>query len=102
MCESPFDVYDIANFHGYGFARGTPIGRHAVYGSISSLRWSRSSFAHGSSGSSPGFIPPSNSISTFDPAPTHGPVMSTLPSGSRGIGRLSASDSGTTGDGRKM
>src|ERR671925_1726244 len=102
MCVSPFAVYDIANFHGYGFTRGTPIGRHAVYGSSALLRLPRRSRAHGSSGSSPGFSPPSSSMSTFDPPPTHGPVKSTLPSGSRGIDRLVASASDTVGLGRKM
>jgi hypothetical protein len=32
-------------------------------------------------------------MSPFDPPPTHGPVRSTLPSGSRGIGWLFASAS---------
>src|SRR5687767_15032015 len=97
MCERPFDVYDIANFHGYGFTRGTLMGRHAVYGSSFATRLSRSSRAHGSSGSSPGFSPPSRSISALEPPPTHGPVRSTLPSGSRGMGRLVASASLTVG-----
>src|SRR5688572_2780296 len=97
MCERPFDVYDIANFHGYGFTRGTPIGRQAVYGSSFATRLSRSSRAHGSSGISPGFRPPSRSMSAFEPPPIHGPVRSTLPSGSRGIGRVVASASVTVG-----
>ena len=63
--------------------RGTLIGRHATYGSSCSLRLSLSSFAHGSSGSSPGFNPPSCSMSAFEPPPSHGPVRSGWPSGSR-------------------
>src|SRR5919109_3684583 len=102
MCVSPVDWYSYTNFHGYGFTRGTLIGRHAVYGSSFSNRLSRSSFAHGRSGSSPALSPPSRSISPFDPPPTHGPVRSTLPSGSRGTGWLLASASDTVGVGRKM
>src|SRR3990172_7001304 len=83
MWVSPREVYVMANFHGYGFTRGTLIGRQVVYGSSSVFRESRSFCAHGSSGSSPGFSPPSRSMSAFEPPPTHGPVRSTLPSGSR-------------------
>src|SRR5262245_7303302 len=97
MCVSPFEVYDIANFQGYGFTRGTLIGRHAVYGSSFSSRLLISSFAHGSSGSSPAFNPPSRSMLPLEPPPTHGPVRSTLPSGSRGTGWLVTWLSGTTG-----
>src|SRR3989338_10591231 len=87
MWVSPREVYVMANFHGYGFTRGTLIGRQVVYGSSSVFRESRSFCAHGSSGSSGGFSPPSRSMSAFDPPPTHGPVRSTRPSGSRGTGR---------------
>src|SRR5262245_12736283 len=41
-------------------------------------------------------------MSTLEPPPIHGPVRSTLPSGSRGIGWLLASASETVGVGRKM
>src|SRR6476659_9791453 len=76
--------------------RGTLIGRHATYGSSCSLRLSRSSFAHGRRGSSPGFRPPSRSMSALEPAPSHGPDRSGWPSGSRGTGPLT-SLSATTG-----
>src|SRR5688500_14630139 len=56
-----------------------------------------SSFAHGSSGSSPAFNPPSRSMLPFEPPPTHGPVRSTCPSGSRGMGWLVTWLSGTVG-----
>jgi hypothetical protein len=61
------------------------------------LRESRSFAAHGSNGSSPGFSPPSRSMSAIVPPPTHGPVRSTLPSASRGTGRLLASAPVITG-----
>src|SRR5688572_17627271 len=97
MCDSPFDVYDAANFQGYGFERSGPMGRHTVYGSSCDRRLSLSSFAHGSNGSSPGLRPPFASMSATAPPPTQGPVRSTLPSGSRGIGFELNSDSGSRG-----
>src|SRR5688500_20301749 len=97
MIVSPYEVYDIANFHGYGFTGVTLIGRHAVYGSSFSSRLLMSSLAHGSSGSSPSFNPPSRSMLPLEPPPTQGPVRSTLPSGRRGIGWLLTWASGTTG-----
>src|SRR6185503_8351847 len=49
------------------------------------------------SGSSPGLRPPSRSMSATVPPPTHGPVRSIFPSGSRGIGWLFSSESLSTG-----
>src|SRR5258705_13134648 len=74
--------------------RGTLIGRQATYGSSCSLRPSLSVFIEGSSGSSPGFNPPSRSMSAFEPPPSQGPVKSGWPSASLGTGpftRLSGS-----------
>src|SRR5262245_32462042 len=70
--------------------RGTLIGRHATYGSSCSLRLSLSALAAGSSGSSPGFSPPSRSMSAFEPPPSHGPLRSGCPSGRRGTGPLTS------------
>src|SRR5438034_5504601 len=97
MCDRPFEVYDIASTHGYGLVRSTDIGMHAVYGSSCDFRVSRSFCAQGRNFISPGFSPPSFSMSAIVPPPTHGPVRSIFPSGSRGIGLLLASDSGTAG-----
>src|SRR6266550_4906052 len=70
--------------------RGTLIGVHETYGSSCSFRLSRSCLAHGSSGSSPGFSPPSRSMSALEPAPSHGPERSGWPSGMRGTGPLTS------------
>src|SRR5258705_487693 len=88
MCVSPVDSYSYENFQGYGFTRGTLIGRQAVYGSAFESRLSRSSFAHGWGGRSPGFRPPSPSVSPFDPPPTHGALEANGASGTRGNGRV--------------
>src|SRR5687767_10469401 len=87
MWPGPLAVKDCTKRHGYGFERGTLIGVQYRYGSSSSLRESRRALAHGSSGISPGFNPPSRSISSFEPPPTHGPEMSGVPSNSFGAGR---------------
>src|SRR3954470_11490410 len=88
MVDVPFAVSDCTKRQGYGLTRGTLIGVQYRYGSFSSFRDSRSCFAHGSSGSSPGLSPPSFSISLLEPPPTHGPERSGWPSGNRGTGPL--------------
>src|SRR5688572_26585217 len=82
----PLAVYDCTNRHGNELERGIPLGMQYRDGSSCCFRESRSACAQGRSGSSPGFRPPCRSMSVVDPPPTHGPVMSGLPSWSLGTG----------------